>query len=211
MPRVQWSFEYLQGCRFQNFSWQLSSVSESLGGFFFSPFFSLLCGWLFPCSHLGLLPLVLLLYISMKGLPLHCTVGATRSPLSFLFSRLNIHNCLSLSSYIKCFSTSDHLGVLPWAHPSVSMSLVLGSPDTHTALQILTLRCQMEGVTSLHHSCFSSPGCCWPPLPQGRIAYSCSTRCPPTPMSSAELLSSLGAQVTLLREALYEKRDCCSF
>lgn len=115
----------------------------------------------------------------MKGLPLQCAIGATRCPLSFLFSGLNIPSCLSLSSQVKCFSTSDHLGGLPWAHASVSMSLVLGRPSSDTALQMWTLRCQMEGVTSHHHSCCSSPGCCWPPLPQGRIAYSSSTRCPP--------------------------------
>ena len=43
-------------------------------------------------------------------------------------------------------------------------------------------RCGLSGVRwegSLHHFCYSSPGHCWPPLPQGRIADSCSTWCPP--------------------------------
>lgn len=43
---------------------------------YFFPFFpALLSGWLFPHFHLGLLPLLLLLHIFMKGLPVHDTVG----------------------------------------------------------------------------------------------------------------------------------------
>lgn len=52
---------------------------------------------------------------------------ATRSPLSFLFLRLNIPNSLRLSSYVRCSSTADHLCGLPWAHASVSM--MSNTPD----------------------------------------------------------------------------------
>lgn len=36
-----------------------------------------------------------------------------------------------------------------------------------------------DGRNHFDHFCFSSPGCCWPSLPQGLIADSHSTWCPP--------------------------------
>jgi len=128
-------------------------------------------------------------------------VTAMRSPLSFLFSWLNIPSFLSLSSYVRCFRTSDHLGGLPWTDPSVSTSLALRSPSTtDAALQVWALRDHFPWPRLLLQP--RMPLACVATRAQRWFVFKVMSTRIPRPFS-AELLSSRGAQLTLLHRALY--------
>lgn len=71
--------------------------------------------------------------------------------MSFLFFGLISHSSHSLSSSVRFLKVSDIFMALSWTHSTLSISVVPGSPEMNTELQIcLTSVQQREGITSLN-------------------------------------------------------------
>ena len=104
-----------------------------------------------PYCSLCPLPLVLSLGTTGKSLapsslhpPFSYLWTFVRSPWSFLFSRPRSPSSLSLFSQGEVFQSLHHVCDLCWSVQYLHVSLVLGSPELDTALQVKPHQCWVE-------------------------------------------------------------------
>lgn len=107
-----------------------------------------------------------------------------RSPGAFSFQAEQSH--LLASPHMQRFPSCNQLNgpsLHSWSSTSMTF-LIRQNPKVATALQMCLTRSEWAEGNHLfwrrwQHPLQRTPGCCWPPLPQGRIAGSCSTWCLP--------------------------------